>query len=348
MKKIKKKKKNEEEKKEIVIKNIKPLPELYPEHILYFDDYNEEVLKNYIESIDNYSENQEEINMRFQRRFELFNTNNSEKKISEYFDENNLKYCKINTDNFYNNFKNEILKIKEYLNRNGEINNLEKLTDEDYVISIKEEEKNYEENFNYNEINESFEIENNEFKEKIKENDTKKFFDIKEDIKIIEPNEKNLNDTISSKNLSEKKSEKNISNNNKSKEFNFEEETKKIEENEKIVINKIKELKEREKKLLEKKSEVVRRYLNENILPLLAKGILKICEKLPDDPVESLANFLLENRFEKKLSENLENNNNNFNNENNNVNFNEDTLKIEGEDFIEQKSEHNVENDIDL
>ena len=107
------------------------------------------------------------------------------------------------------------------------------------------------------------------------------------------------------------------------------------------------ELKEREKKLLEKKSEVVRRYLNENILPLLAKGILKICEKLPDDPVESLANFLLENRFEKKLTEKLENNNkNNF--ENNNINFNEDTLKIEGEDFIEQKSEHNVENDIDL
>ena len=345
----KKKKKNEEEKKEIVIKNIKPLPELYPDHILYFDDYNEEILKNYIESIDNYSENQEEINMRFQRRFELFNTNNSEKKISDYFDENNLKYYKINTDNFYNNFKNEILKIKEYLNRNGEINNLEKLTDEDYVISIKEEEKNYEENFNYNEINESFEIENNEFKQKIIENDTKKFFDIKEEIKIIEPNEKNLNDTISSKNLSEKQSEKNLisNNNNNNKEFNFEEETKKIEENEKIVLNKIKELKEREKKLLEKKSEVVRRYLNENILPLLAKGILKICEKLPDDPVESLANFLLENRFEKKLTEKLENNNkNNF--ENNNINFNEDTLKIEGEDFIEQKSEHNVENDIDL
>ncbi len=348
MKKIKKKKKNEEEKKEIVIKNIKPLPELYPDHILYFDDYNEEILKNYIESIDNYSENQEEINMRFQRRFELFNTNNSEKKISDYFDENNLKYYKINTDNFYNNFKNEILKIKEYLNRNGEINNLEKLTDEDYVISIKEEEKNYEENFNYNEINESFEIENNEFKQKIIENDTKKFFDIKEEIKIIEPNEKNLNDTISSKNLSEKQSEKNIisNDNNNNKEFNFEEETKKIEENEKIILNKIKELKEREKKLLEKKSEVVRRYLNENILPLLAKGILKICEKLPDDPVESLANFLLENRFEKKLTEKLENNKNNF--ENNNVNFNEDTLKIEGEDFIEQKSEHNVENDIDL
>ena len=138
MKKIKKKKKNEEEKKEIVIKNIKPLPELYPDHILYFDEYNEEILKNYIESIENYSENQEEIHMRFQRRFELFNSNNnSEKKICDFFDENNLKYCKINTDNFYNNFKNEIIKIKEYLNRNGEINNLEKLTDEDYVISIK-------------------------------------------------------------------------------------------------------------------------------------------------------------------------------------------------------------------
>ena len=59
----------------------------------------------------------------------------------------------------------------------------------------------------------------------------------------------------------------------------------------------MKALQEREKKLLEKKSEVLRRYLNENVMPILAKGILSVCENMPDDPVDALANFLLENSF---------------------------------------------------
>ena len=46
--------------------------------------------------------------------------------------------------------------------------------------------------------------------------------------------------------------------------------------------------------LLEKKSEILRRYLSENIIPVLSKGILHICQNLPDDPVESLAKYLSE------------------------------------------------------
>ena len=61
--------------------------------------------------------------------------------------------------------------------------------------------------------------------------------------------------------------------------------------------DKLKQLEEREKKLLEKKSEVIRRYLSENVMPLLAKGILNVCQSMPDDPVEALANFLLDNSF---------------------------------------------------
>ena len=56
--------------------------------------------------------------------------------------------------------------------------------------------------------------------------------------------------------------------------------------------------KEREFKLLERKTEVLRRYLSDNVLPLLSVGILRICENRPNDPVEALANFLLENTFE--------------------------------------------------
>ena len=69
-----------------------------------------------------------------------------------------------------------------------------------------------------------------------------------------------------------------------------------LTEEQKIELQ-LKDLKEREKKLLEKKSEVLRRYLSENVMPLLAKGILTACESMPDDPVDALANFLLENSF---------------------------------------------------
>ena len=74
---------------------------------------------------------------------------------------------------------------------------------------------------------------------------------------------------------------------------------------EKTIEEQLNELKEREQKLLEKKSEVLRRYLSENIMPLLAKGVLYVCHNLPDDPVEALANYLLENSFD--LQKDLDN-----------------------------------------
>ena len=53
------------------------------------------------------------------------------------------------------------------------------------------------------------------------------------------------------------------------------------------IKSRLNKLKDKEKILLEKKSEVMRRYLNEKIMPLLAKGILNICENIPEDPVEA-------------------------------------------------------------
>ena len=58
---------------------------------------------------------------------------------------------------------------------------------------------------------------------------------------------------------------------------------------------KIDEIRERETTLLENKSEVLRRYLSENVIPILSKGILNICQNLPEDPVESLAKYLDDN-----------------------------------------------------
>ena len=78
--------------------------------------------------------------------------------------------------------------------------------------------------------------------------------------------------------------------------------TQKIIKLEKTIEEQLNDLKSREQNLLEKKSEVLRRYISENIMPLLAKGVLYVCHNLPDDPVEALANFLLENSFDLQRS----------------------------------------------
>ena len=56
-------------------------------------------------------------------------------------------------------------------------------------------------------------------------------------------------------------------------------------------------------KLLEKKSEVLRRYLAENVLPLLSLCILHVANERPDDPVEALADYLLSKSFEMEKEE---------------------------------------------
>jgi hypothetical protein len=115
----------------------------------------------------------------------------------------------------------------------------------------------------------------------------------------------------------ESNEKKNNENSNIKQIIEKEEKENKIEKDEEEKIN---ELKEREKKLLEKKSEILRRYLSENVIPLLAKGVLNICQNLPEDPVDALANFLLENTFNNAMK-NKNNNNNNVDN-NNIINLN--------------------------
>jgi adenylate kinase len=51
-------------------------------------------------------------------------------------------------------------------------------------------------------------------------------------------------------------------------------------------------LKERERKMLETKSQVLRAYLLQKVIPTLSHGILDVCKNLPEDPVEHLANYL--------------------------------------------------------
>ena len=86
--------------------------------------------------------------------------------------------------------------------------------------------------------------------------------------------------------------------------------------------------KENEFKLLEKKSEVLRRYLAENVLPLLSLGILHVANELPDDPVEALADYLLAKTFELKKNGDVKEDNEKLNeNENDNDNVHIDLME---------------------
>ena len=64
---------------------------------------------------------------------------------------------------------------------------------------------------------------------------------------------------------------------------------------------KMKQLDNSEKSQLEKKSEILKRYLSENVIPVLSKGILQVCKDLPEDPVDALAHYLFNNSFNAKF-----------------------------------------------
>jgi len=53
-------------------------------------------------------------------------------------------------------------------------------------------------------------------------------------------------------------------------------------------------LEKREAELLDERSKNLKLYLMENVIPILSQGILEVCQKCPEDPVDYLAEFLFE------------------------------------------------------
>ena len=191
--------------------------------------------------------------------------------------------------------KVDVIKEENENNANTNMNNIN-INSENNINPKDDENKENKENNNQptkQEINnESKTIQKNEKSKTINES---KLMRSKKDETINNENNKNTINTIKEENIqnkeeqTEKKEEEKIIDENKEKKEVLTEEQK--------IEKQLKDLEEREKKLLEKKSEVLRRYLGENVMPLLAKGILSVCETMPDDPVDALANFLLENSF---------------------------------------------------
>ena len=278
--------------------------DLLPDSVIFINNYTEESLKNKLkQKYPDYLERQYELDAKFNRRLgnykqlEEINENNK-KLLIDFYKENNVDIYYIDEGKFIENNIEENNKIFEFLERNGSIDNKYKLFDEEEIKimegtkkeEIKNEEK--EENEEKNNISEN----KNSKNKNLEENITKEKKDSKSKEKDIDEEEK-----INSKEINEKEDSKEKSNINQSENEKNDEEKKmsnigisKLDENEKLQ-QKLNEIKEREISLLEKKSEVLRRYLSENVLPLLAKGVLNICQNMPDDPVEALANYLLDN-----------------------------------------------------
>ena len=290
-------KENNEEDEYIETIEYEIIKDLLPDSVIMIKNYTEESLKNKLMLNPEYEEKQQEIDSRFSRRLKFFKENNENpaepnlKTLETFYKENNIQIHYVNETEFMKNQELENIKILYYLERYGDIDNFSKLQDEEEIMPFKEQE-NLEENNEEKNLMETNEIVVK--KEKKEEPFNINLNKIKErliDEECLEPDIEDENDKeireIEEKEEKKKKIGINSLNEMLTKQEIFDNNIK----------SKLNELKEKEKILLEKQSEVMRRYLNEKVMPLLAKGILNICENVPDDPVEALANFILDNNY---------------------------------------------------
>ncbi len=56
---------------------------------------------------------------------------------------------------------------------------------------------------------------------------------------------------------------------------------------------KLEQIRESERDLLDKRSQPIRQYLMDKVVPHLTEGLINLCKDVPDDPTDFLANFLL-------------------------------------------------------
>ena len=93
---------------------------------------------------------------------------------------------------------------------------------------------------------------------------------------------------------------KNLEEESKTKREQEEERQRLAERQEKEELEKLKqeeqtrvqEVKEQERLVLEARKEPLKQYLMTNIIPVLTKGIIEVCEQRPEDPIDYLADWL--------------------------------------------------------
>ena len=275
------------------------------------NNYIEELLKNKLMQNPDYEEKQQELDLRFNRRLKYFKDNNENppeqniKTLETFYKENNIQIHYVNEIEFMKNQELENIKILYYLERYGDIDNFSKLQDEEEIMPFKEQE-NLEENQEEKNLMENADVKNIKKEKNEKKEEMLNMNKIKERLIDEDCSEPDVED----ENEREEREKEEREKEEKKKKIGIHSLNEMMSRQE-LVENSIKsrlaELKNKEQILLEKKSEVMRRYLNEKIMPLLVKGILNICENIPDDPVEALANFILDNNynFERNVNESV-------------------------------------------
>ncbi len=73
-------------------------------------------------------------------------------------------------------------------------------------------------------------------------------------------------------------------------EEGLEKELKKQKES--YTKHRLEQIKEYERETLDVKSQPIRQYLLDNLVPILTEGLIEVCKKTPDDPVDHLAEYL--------------------------------------------------------
>lgn len=55
----------------------------------------------------------------------------------------------------------------------------------------------------------------------------------------------------------------------------------------------LEEVKHQEQEILNQKSQALKQYITDNLLPALTSGLIDICNQKPEDPLDSLADYLI-------------------------------------------------------
>lgn len=53
------------------------------------------------------------------------------------------------------------------------------------------------------------------------------------------------------------------------------------------------EVRQQEQEILNQKSQALKQYITDNLLPALTSGLIDICNTKPDDPLDHLADYLI-------------------------------------------------------
>lgn len=94
----------------------------------------------------------------------------------------------------------------------------------------------------------------------------------------------------------ESKAQSNSKGEEAEKEEHLEKEIRK--EKEAYTNSRLERIKEQERELLDTRSQPIRQYLMDNVVPILTEGLIDVCKELPEDPVDYLSEYLFKRCLE--------------------------------------------------